>query len=54
VIQLAPGARTEPQQAGYQISGASNSENAYLVEGQETASMYDGHSQRNVPVDFIQ
>jgi hypothetical protein len=44
VIQFAPGARTEPLQGGYQINGASNSENAYLVEGMETASMVDGHS----------
>jgi hypothetical protein len=54
VIQFAPGARTEPLQNGYQINGASNSENAYLVEGQETASMLDGHSGANVPMDFIQ
>jgi len=54
VIQFAPGARSEPLQAGFQINGASNSENAYLVEGQETASIYDGHSQANVPMDFIQ
>jgi Carboxypeptidase regulatory-like domain/TonB dependent receptor len=54
VIQFAPGARTEPLQNGYQINGASNSENSYLVEGQETASMLDGHSQANVPMDFIQ
>ena len=39
---------------GYQINGASNSENSYLVEGQETASIFDGHSQANVPMDFIQ
>jgi len=54
VIQFAPGARSEPLQGGYQINGASNSENAYLVEGQETASIMDGHSQANVPMDFIQ
>ena len=54
VIQFAPGARTEPLQGGYQIDGASNSENAYLVEGQETASLQDGHSAANVPMDFIQ
>ena len=54
VIQFAPGARSEPLQGGYQIDGASNSENAYLVEGQETASIQDGHSQANVPMDFIQ
>ena len=54
VIQFAPGARSEPLQAGYQINGASNSENSYLVEGMETASVFDGHSQSNVPMDFIQ
>ena len=54
VIQFAPGARNEPLQAGYQIDGASNSENSYLVEGQETASLQDGHSAANVPMDFIQ
>ena len=54
VIQFAPGARSEPLQGGYQIDGASNSENAYLVEGQETASGFDGHSAANVPMEFIQ
>jgi hypothetical protein len=54
VIQFAPGARSEPMQNGYQIDGASNSENSYLVEGQETASVFDGHSAANVPMEFIQ
>jgi Carboxypeptidase regulatory-like domain/TonB-dependent Receptor Plug Domain/TonB dependent receptor len=63
VIQFAPGARSEPLQSnggansafnGFQIDGASNSENSYLVEGQETASLFDGHSAANVPMDFIQ
>jgi outer membrane receptor protein involved in Fe transport len=54
VIQFAPGSRSEPLQGGYQVNGASNSENSYLVEGQETASLIDGHSNANVPMDFIQ
>ncbi len=61
VIQFAPGARAEPLQNGngsnnngFQIDGASNSENSYLVEGQETAALQDGHSAANVPMDFIQ
>ncbi len=59
VIQFAPGARSEPLQSdgnlnGYQIDGASNSENSYLVEGQETASVGYGNSAANVPMDFIQ
>ena len=37
----------------FQINGASNSENSYLVDGQETANINDGHSQANVPMDFI-
>jgi len=60
VIQFAPGARYEPLQNdqtgvnnGFQINGASNSENSYLVDGLETASIFDGHSQANVPMDFI-
>ena len=54
VIQFAPGARQEPLQGGYQLNGASNTENSYLVEGQETASMLTGASNANVPMDFIQ
>ena len=54
VIQFAPGARSEPLQGGYQIDGASNSENSYLVEGQETASIQTGASNTNVPMEFIQ
>jgi hypothetical protein len=60
VIQFAPGARAEPLQNsgtgannGFQINGASNSENSYLVDGQETANIMDGHSQANVPMEFI-
>jgi outer membrane receptor protein involved in Fe transport len=63
VIQFAPGARSEPLQNnntgansannGFQINGASNSENSYLVDGQETASIFDGHSQANMPMEFI-
>ena len=54
VIQFAPGARSEPLQGGYQIDGASNSENSYLVEGQETSSIQTGASNTNVPMEFIQ
>ncbi len=60
VIQFAPGARYEPLQSdngsannGFQINGASNSENSYLVDGQETASIFDGRAQANMPMDFI-
>ena len=39
---------------GFQIDGASNTENSYLVEGMETASVFDGTSAANVPMEFIQ
>ncbi len=54
VIQFAPGARSEPLQGGYQIDGASNSENSYLVEGQETSAIRTGASGTDVPMEFIQ
>ncbi len=62
VIQFAPGARYEPLQsdggvngtAGYQINGASNSENSYLVEGQETSDVITGQTRTSAPFEFIQ
>ena len=39
---------------GFSIAGASDSENSYLVEGQETADIIGGYSHTNVPMDFIQ
>jgi hypothetical protein len=64
VIALAPGARAEPMQGssanvfggtpGYQIDGAANAENSYLVEGQETAAIRTGVAGANVPMEFVQ
>jgi hypothetical protein len=42
------------QAAGYQVGGASDSENSYLVEGQDTANNIGGYSHTNVPFDFIE
>jgi hypothetical protein len=36
------------------VGGASDGENSYLVEGQETANLIGGYSHTNVPFDFIQ
>jgi hypothetical protein len=57
VITFAPGARLEPLQdqrfgQGFQIDGASSSENSYLVEGQETAGIVRGEGTQ-VPFEFI-
>ncbi|HVP43284.1 MAG TPA: carboxypeptidase regulatory-like domain-containing protein [Terriglobales bacterium] len=61
VIQFAPGARAEPLQGGpnngvlgYQIDGATNGENSYMIEGQETSHVIEGDSETNVPMEFTQ
>lgn len=64
LINFAPGARSEPLQGGatasqtatpgYQIDGASNSENAYLVEGMDTSAIRTGRAGVEVPFEFVQ
>jgi len=49
-----PGSGTNGNSFGYSIAGGSDSENSYLVEGQETANLIGGYSHTNVPFDFIQ
>jgi len=38
---------------GYQVGGAADSENSYLVEGQSTNNLIGGYSHTNVPFDLI-
>src|SRR6202041_418203 len=49
-----PGHGSNGSSFGYSIAGGSDSENSYLVEGQETANLIGGYSHTNVPFDFIQ
>jgi len=42
------------QSYGFSVAGGADSENGYLVEGQETADSIGGFSHSNVPMDFIQ
>src|SRR4051794_9606699 len=51
---MIPGSATNGQAFGYSVGGASDAENAYLVEGQQTANLIGGFSHTNVPFDFIQ
>ncbi len=51
---VSPGNGSNGQSFGYSIAGGSDSENSYLVEGQETANLIGGYSHTNVPFDFIQ
>jgi hypothetical protein len=63
VIGLAPGARQEPLQSsrtdrlrqnGFQIDGASDSENTYLVEGMDTSNVEQGGIKQNVIFEFVE
>ena len=49
-----PGNGSNGGHFGFSIGGGSDSENSYLVEGQETANIIGGYSHTNVPMDFIQ
>jgi hypothetical protein len=49
-----PGSTTNGSAYGFSVGGASDAENSYLVEGQETANLIGGYSHTNVPFDFIQ
>jgi hypothetical protein len=50
---VSPGNGSNGGSFGYSIAGGSDSENSYLVEGQETANIIGGYSHTNVPMDFI-
>ncbi len=61
VIPFAPGARQEPLQSttgnrigGFQIDGASDSENVYLIDGMNTTNVQDGGVGKNFQMDFLQ
>ena len=49
-----PGNGSNGGSFGFSIGGGADSENSYLVEGQETANIIGGYSHTNVPMDFIQ
>lgn len=49
-----PGNESNGNDHGFSVAGGADSENSYLVEGQETADLAGGFSHTNVPFDFIQ
>ena len=56
LIAIAPGARYESKSGGYQVDGASGSENAFLVDGMDQTSLYSGvlPASGNLPFEFVQ
>jgi hypothetical protein len=49
-----PGSSGNGLAFGYSVGGGADSENSYLVEGQDTENISGGYSKANVPIDFIQ
>ena len=49
-----PGSSGNGQSYGFSIGGSGDSENSYLVEGQDTENISGGYSKANVPYQFIQ
>lgn len=49
-----PGSSGNGLSFGYSVAGAADSENSYLVEGQDTENISGGYSNANVPFQFIQ
>jgi len=55
IINVAPGARQEDKSSGYQIDGASGSENVFVLDGVEVTRIEDGQlgQGKNIPFDFV-
>jgi hypothetical protein len=56
LIALAPGARYEGKSGGYQVDGASASENIFIIDGMELTNIKTGAlpGSGNVPFEFVQ
>jgi Carboxypeptidase regulatory-like domain/TonB dependent receptor/TonB-dependent Receptor Plug Domain len=56
LLKIAPAVRPEPLTGGFQIDGASGSENTYIVDGQEVTNAFSGTlpTNNNLPFQLIQ
>jgi len=56
LINIAPGARNEGKAGGFQVDGASGSENVYYLDGMEVTNVQTGvlSNQNRVPVEMVQ
>ncbi len=56
LIALAPGARYESKSGGYQVDGASASENIFIIDGMDQTNIYTGalSGSGNIPFEFVQ
>lgn len=56
LIGIAPGARNETKAGGYEIDGASGSENVYFLDGMEVTNIQTGvlSDQNRIPTEMVQ
>ena len=56
LLTVAPAVRNEPSTGGFQIDGASGSENTFIIDGQEVTNFRTGtlNSNNNIPFQFVQ
>ena len=56
LLATAPAVRNEPLSGGFQIDGASGSENTFIIDGQEVSNFRTGtlNTNNNIPFQFIQ
>ncbi len=56
LLTVAPAVRNEPLSGGFQIDGASGSENTFIIDGQEVTNFRTGtlNGNNNIPFQFVQ
>jgi len=56
LLNTAPAVRAEPLSGGFQIDGASGSENTFIIDGQEVTNFRTGvlNLNNNIPFQFVQ
>lgn len=54
LLQVAPAVRSEPLSGGFQIDGASGSENTFIIDGQEVTNFRTGELNQNNNLPFQQ
>ena len=56
LLKIAPAVRSEPLAGGFQIDGASGSENSFVIDGQEVTNFRTGtlNANNNLPFQLIQ
>ena len=56
LLKVSPGTRPEPLSGGFQVDGASGSENTFIIDGQPTENFKSGNlqQQNNLPTSLVQ